>query len=151
MHFEGAPDHFARQLIKLHVRVLRDLRDDYLSLMHAPRIASTTSSSCRGTMVRRSSSNRSSAMQPISGGFDARRLAAKSASDAFSGTMSIVTDGMLNFGKVPPPALALPRPIAIVSGKPCNRAQIAAPRTRNSSSEIRRSARAGILAVALLR
>ncbi len=49
----------------------------------------------------------------MTGGFHARSVAAKSASDEFFGTMLMVTDGMVDFGKVPPPALATPRPMAI--------------------------------------
>jgi len=51
----------------------------------------------------------------MTGGFHARSVEAKSASNEFFVTMSIVTDGRFDFGKVPPPVLAVPRPLAICS------------------------------------
>ena len=80
----------------------------------------------------------------MTGGFDARRLAANSASDEFSGSKSSVTDGTFDFGKVPPPLFALPWPIVTFIGKFDKCDAIVAARARNVSSEVCRSVNAGI-------
>ena len=80
----------------------------------------------------------------MTGGFEARRRAAKSASEQFFGTMSIVTEDIVDFGKVPPPTLTVPQPIAIRPGTPSSRSTIAVARARNSSSETCKRAIAGI-------
>src|SRR6266516_3887433 len=54
----------------------------------------------------------------MTGGLELRRRPAKSLSEQFFGTMSTAMDDIVDLGKVPPPALTVPRPIAIRSGKP---------------------------------
>ena len=56
----------------------------------------------------------------------------------------MVTDGTFDFGNVPPPVFALPRPIVIFNGKSAYCEAIAAARARNASSEVCRSVSAGM-------
>ena len=80
----------------------------------------------------------------MTGGSDARRVAANSTADEFLGMISIVTEGTFEPGKVPPPAFALPRPIPMVAGNPCKLEEIATARARNASSGIFKTATVGI-------
>ena len=66
------------------------------------------------------------------------------------GMISIVTEGMFEPGKVPPPAFALPRPIPMVAGNPCKLEEIATARARNASSEIFKAAIVGDFADLLI-
>jgi hypothetical protein len=63
------------------------------------------------------------------------------------GRKSIVTDGTFDFGNVPPPVFALPPQIAIFIGKSAKLEAIVAARARNASSEVCRSASAGISSI----
>src|SRR6266516_1280200 len=87
----------------------------------------------------------------MTGGWEARSRAAKSASEQFSGAISIVTDDIVDFGKAPPPTFTALPPIAILTGKASNRPAIAAARARNSFSEPCKRAIAGISDVDWLR
>ena len=48
-----------------------------------------------------------------------RSVARKSSTERFSGRKSIVIDGMIECGRVPPPTLPVPMPIVIRAGNPC--------------------------------
>ena len=80
----------------------------------------------------------------MTGGVVLRNREANSWSEHPSGTISIVTDGMTERGKVPPPTLPLPRPTLICKGSPRNRAKIFAARARNSSFEVCNKASTGM-------
>src|SRR5437660_12448412 len=106
-------------------------------LMHAARMAATTRSSCSGKIVRTSSLKQSFATYPMTGGVALRRREANSSGEQFPGTISMVTDGILDLGNVPPPPFATLLATATCRLQLCREScvQIDAARARNSSAE----------------